>query len=88
MMSEGGLKAAQVLGVNSTGGVSGLQAVMDSDEDGVLTKAEIDAIEDDMLTDEVHKDAAMRADADKDGSLTWDEYLAWKSPPLAEKEEL
>lgn len=35
MMSEGGLKAAHVLGVNSTGGMSGLQAVMDSDEDAM-----------------------------------------------------
>lgn len=61
---------------------------MDTDEDGVLTKAEIDAVEDDWLTDEVSKEWAMRADTNKDGSLTWDEYLAFKSPPLEEKEEL
>ena len=35
MMADGSLNAAQVLGVNTAGGVTGLQAVMDSDEDGM-----------------------------------------------------
>ena len=42
MMSEGGLNAAKVLGVNSTGGMSGLQAVMDSDEDAMGEAIQID----------------------------------------------
>lgn len=61
---------------------------MDANEDRVLTRAEIDAVEDDMLLDEVPKQWALKADTDSDGKLTWDEYLAFKSPPLPEKEEL
>ena len=42
MMSEGGLKAAQALGVNSTGAMSGLQGVMDSDEDPMVEAVQMD----------------------------------------------
>ena len=35
MMHDGGLNAAQVLGVGSGSGMPGVQAVIDSDEDGV-----------------------------------------------------
>ena len=48
----------------------------------------MEAIEDEWLTDEVHLKSALKADADGDGTLTWDEYLAFKSPPLEPKSEL
>ena len=63
-------------------------ARMDSDSNGQLTKAEMEAIDDEWLTDEVHLKAALKADANSDGTLTWDEYLAFKSPPIQPKQEL
>lgn len=64
-----------------------MKSRMDSNEDGALTKAEIDDVDDEMLTDEVPKTWAVEADANKDGSLTWEEWLAFKSPPLQEQKQ-
>ena len=55
---------------------------MDSNGDRLLSLSEMDAIEDEWLIDEVHIAAAKKADADKDGLLTIDEYTAFKSPPI------
>lgn len=41
MMSEGGFKA-NILAGNQTGGMSGLQAVMDSDQDGIGEAIQMD----------------------------------------------
>lgn len=42
MMNDGGMNAAQMLGVNTGGGMTGLQAVIDSDEDGMGEAIQLD----------------------------------------------
>ena len=62
---------------------------MDANDDKKLTKEEMVAIEDEMLTEETHIVVAMRADKNKDGTLTRGEFVHFKTGEESDlKEEL